>query len=270
MLQPEKLIDFFKKNRINFFCGVPDSVLKNFTNALDQDKKVKHIININEGSAVSMAAGYNLNTKKIPCVYMQNSGLGNAINPLISIAHKKVYSIPLLLLIGWRGAPGINDEPQHNLKGKITPKLLNLLNIKYCVLKKNDDLKKLKKLLVYAKVNNCPVACLVKKNTLKSNDLARIKKKKLNLKREEVIEELLKKINKKTKLIATTGFTSRELNQLRKQNKKNVGTDFYMVGGMGHSSMVSLGASLRSKHDIICLDGDGSFIMHLGSILEYL
>jgi phosphonopyruvate decarboxylase len=268
MIQINKFFKFLKRNKIDYFTGVPDSVLKDINLILNKKSDKEHFIATSEGSAVSLGIGYHLATNKIPCVYMQNSGLGNAINPLISIAHKKVYSIPLLLLIGWRGAPGINDEPQHNLKGKITPKLLNLLNIKYCILKKNDDLKKLKKLLVYSKANKCPVACLVKKNTLKSNNLVKVKKRPFNLKRKEVIEELLKKINKKTKFIATTGFTSRELNQLRTQNKKSVGTDFYMIGGMGHSSMVSLGASLRSKHDVICLDGDGSFIMHLGSIIS--
>ena len=145
MLQPEKLINFLKKKKINFYCGVPDSVLKNFTNALDQDKNIKHIININEGSAVSMAAGYNLNTKKIPCVYMQNSGLGNCFNPLISIIHKKVYKIPMILFIGWRGHPDEKDEPQHNVMGKITKKTLNLLNIKICELNSEKSLENIGK-----------------------------------------------------------------------------------------------------------------------------
>ena len=122
MIFTEELLRTLKKNNINFFTGVPDSILKNVS--LNIDKKKNHIISTNEGSAVAFAAGYYLATKKSCCVYMQNSGLGNAINPLSSIAHSKVYSIPMLLLIGWRGSPSLKDEPQHMLKGKITPKLL--------------------------------------------------------------------------------------------------------------------------------------------------
>ena len=119
MIETKKLFKFLKKERIEFFTGVPDSVLKTASSFLEP-KKEKHFITTNEGSSIAMAIGYYLATKKIPCVYMQNSGLGNAINPLISISHKKVYSIPMLMIIGWRGAPGIKDEPQHNVKGKIT------------------------------------------------------------------------------------------------------------------------------------------------------
>ena len=217
-----------------------------------------------------MGIGYNLATKKIPCIYMQNSGLGNAINPLISIAHKKVYSIPMLLMIGWRGSPGIKDEPQHQIKGKITLKLLKLLNIKFCILENEKDFKKLKKLINYCKKKSEPVAFLIKRNVLKTdNKKTKITEyKKRDLQRKDFIEKLLGLIKNETKLIATTGFTSRELHQIRKNNKISKGKDFYMIGGMGHSSMVSLGISMRSKKEIICLDGDGSLLMHLGSIVS--
>ena len=120
MIETKKLLKILKKNNINYFTGVPDSVLKEIGKYLDKKKEKYHFITPNEGLAVALAIGYNLATKKIPCVYMQNSGLGNALNPLISVAHKKVYSIPMILLIGWRGAPGLKDEPQHELKGLIT------------------------------------------------------------------------------------------------------------------------------------------------------
>ena len=120
MLDPLELISYFKKKKINFFSGVPDSVLKNFTNFLDNLKNTEHYVCVNEGSAVGLAIGYYLRKKKIGLVYLQNSGLGNAINPLVSIADKKVYKIPIVLLIGWRGSPGIKDEKQHLTKGKIT------------------------------------------------------------------------------------------------------------------------------------------------------
>ena len=148
MIDAETLLKFFLKKKISFFSGVPDSVLKNFTELIDK-KKLKHIKAVNEGSAVSVAIGEYLSSGKLPCVYLQNSGLGNAINPLISIAHKQVYSIPLLLLIGWRGDPSLKkeDEPQHRLKGVITPNLLKLLDINYVIFNSKNKIKKISKII---------------------------------------------------------------------------------------------------------------------------
>ena len=270
MIDAKNLFLFLKKNKINFFTGVPDSVLKNFIYILDSNKKkTKHIIATNEGSAVALAAGNYLATKKLALVYMQNSGLGNAINPLISICHSKVYAIPLILMIGWRGSPKENDEPQHQLKGKITPSILKLLNIKFSVLNNFGDLKKIKNLINYSKYKKRPVALLIKNNTLHfDGNFEKDNKSKNYLTREVVINKLLNKIKKNTKIISTTGYTSRELFQIRKDKKYKNGKDFYMVGGMGHSSMVSLGYSLSSKNQVICLDGDGSLIMHMGSLIS--
>ena len=199
---------------------------------------------------------------------MQNSGLGNAINPLVSIAHPKIYSIPLLLIIGWRGSPFVNlDEPQHNIKGKITKDILNLLGIKFLIIRSNKSFTKITKLINFSKKNNRPVALLVEKNIIKLRSKTKVKKNIHNgVKREIIIKELLKKIKKNTKLISTTGYTSRELFQIRKNENIKVGKDFYMVGGMGHSLMVSLGLSLKKKNETICLDGDGALLMHLGSL----
>jgi len=270
MIDANSLFLFFKKNKINFFVGVPDSVLKNFINVLDfNKKKIKHIIAPNEGSAVALGAGNYLSTKKTSLVYMQNSGLSNAINPLISICHSKVYSIPLILLIGWRGAPNDNDEPQHQLKGKITPLILRLLNIKFLILNNLKDKKKIKDLINYSKEKKKPIAFLIKnsKLSLKKN-YKKYYKSKYFLTREFVINELLSKISRNTRIVATTGFTSRELFQIRRDNKFKNGKDFYMVGGMGHSSMMALGYSLGSNNEVICLDGDGSLIMHMGSLIS--
>ena len=165
MIKTKSLINLLKKNNTNFFTGVPDSILKEFSSYLAQNNKKKHIIATNEGSAISIGIGYYLSTKKIPCIYMQNSGLSNALNPLISIAHKKVYSIPLILIIGWRGSPRIKDEPQHEVKGKITRQILNLLNIKYTVLRSSSDLIKFDKQIKYAKKNKTIVACLVEQGS---------------------------------------------------------------------------------------------------------
>ena len=270
MIDAKNLLLFLKKNKIDFFTGVPDSVLKNFIHILDSNKKkVEHIITANEGSAVALAAGNYLVTKKPALVYMQNSGLGNAINPLISICHSKVYSIPLILMIGWRGSPKENDEPQHQLKGKITPSILKLLNIKFSVLNNFKDLKKIKNLINYSKYKKRPVAFLIKNNTLSlDGNFEKDNKLKNYLTREVVINGLLNSIKKNTRIISTTGFTSRELFQIRKNKKYKNGKDFYMVGGMGHASMTSLGYSLSSKNQVICLDGDGSLIMHMGSLIS--
>jgi len=266
VIKINNLFKFLNKNRINFFSGVPDSILKTTKNYLESKKKYKHISTCNEGSAVATAIGYHLSTKKLPCVYMQNSGLGNAINPLISIAHKKVYAIPMLLMIGWRGSPGSKDEPQHLAKGSITIKLLNLLKIKYCIINSEKDFNKLKTVINYSKKNKSIGAFLVKKNTFASDVNLKEKKNKKGILRENFTKLLLENISYKTSIISTTGYASRELHQVRKEYKLKKGKDFYMVGGMGHSSMVSLGYSLFTKKQVICLDGDGSVMMHMGSL----
>jgi phosphonopyruvate decarboxylase len=267
LIEAKILLNQLKKNKIEFFTGVPDSILKSFSNELEKKNySKKNIITANEGSAIATGIGYYLANKKIPCIYFQNSGLGNAINPLISIAHKKVYSIPMLLIVGWRGAPKIKDEPQHITKGKITTKLLKLLNIKYIVLEKESDLKKLNELIKYAKKNFSQVACLVKKNILTGEKKYK-KINKSNVLREDFLNSLLNKVKKNSAIISTTGYTSRELFQIRKNKNFLKGKDFYMVGGMGHASSVAASMSKFSNKQTICIDGDGSFLMHMGSIV---
>ena len=264
MIESKRLVNFFSKNKINNYVGVPDSVLKNFLTYLEKEK-CNNIIACNEGSAVGIAIGQYLSSKKISLVYLQNSGLANAINPLISMAHQKVYSIPMILMIGWRGHDA-KDEPQHNLKGLITKKLLKILNIDYCELTKIEDFKSIKKLIIKSKKKSTPVAILIKKkDVFKKETIKRINKNKIL--RNYVINQLLDKIDKNTKIISTTGYTSRELFQIRSSKNTNIGQDFYMVGGMGHATSVSIGVALNSKKQVICLDGDGSLIMHLGSLL---
>ena len=267
MINPKKLFNFLKRKKINFFTGVPDSILKNFTSSIPNNK---NFIVANEGSGIALATGYYLKKKKIPCVYMQNSGLGNAVNPLVSLAHKKVYSIPMVLLIGWRGKPGINDEPQHNVMGKITKKILNLLDIKNTTLKNDKDFKNLSNIITYSKINSTPVACLIPPNAFSSKLKLRNNNSylKFEVKRHEVIETILNIIGKKNnyELISTTGYTSRELNQIavRKGNLKC--KIFYTPGSMGHVGNISLGSSMNNKKKTMCLDGDGSILMHFGSL----
>ena len=184
MIKVNSLISLLNKNNANFFTGVPDSVLKELSQYLQNKSKKNHIIATNEGSAVSLGIGHYLSTKNIPCVYMQNSGLSNALNPLISIAHEKVYSIPLILIIGWRGSPRVNDEPQHNVKGKITESILKLLNIKYTIIRSSVDLKKFDKQIKIAKKNNSIVACLIEQGTLEKTKKINKKKDFYNLNKE--------------------------------------------------------------------------------------
>ena len=270
MIIAEEFLNELRKNKIDFFSGVPDSVLKNFTNKLNNTKKFKNFILTNEGSAVATGIGYYLSTKKLPAIYLQNSGLGNSLNPLISIAHKKVYQIPMLLIIGWRGAPNLKDEPQHLAQGEITQEILDLCGIKYCILEKKNDFKKIKNLISYSKKTKTPVACLIKNKVLKSKLSKKNKATNLkpnNLTRATFIESFLKCVNKNYKIISSTGYISRELYYQIKKLKLKI-NPFYMVGGMGHTSSVGLGYSLKTNKKVICLEGDGSFLMHLGSAVS--
>jgi phosphonopyruvate decarboxylase len=264
MIYAENLLKFLNKKDINFFSGVPDSILKNFCDIIENNKN--HYSSTNEGSAVSLGIGYYLSTKKIPCIYLQNSGLSNALNPLISIMHKKVYSIPSIFIIGWRGSPGIKDEPQHVVKGGITENILKSLNFKYIVLNDQRDFAKLSKLIDYSKKKLTPVFCLVKKNKIISKTKKNKDKNNNKILRFNFLEKLLIEVKKNTKIISTTGYTSRELMKLRENPLTSKGSDFYMVGGMGHSAMVALGISINNKKEVVCLDGDGSILMHLGSL----
>ena len=265
MINTKKFLKVLTKNGINKYIGVPDSVLKNFLSIIPEKK---NFISNNEGSAIAYGIGYFLATKKIPLVYLQNSGLGNAINPLVSIAHRHVYSIPLLLLIGWRGSPNLEDEPQHQTQGKITKSFLKLLGIRTIILKNDKDLGRISNLISYSYKNNSSVAILIENGKLDKTKKKNLIKNNFEIKRIFFLEKLLKKINKKCKIISTTGFTSRELFQLRLNKDLKNGSDFYMVGGMGHASNVALGYSKYSKKKTIVLDGDGSFLMHLGGLVN--
>ena len=265
MIKVSSLINLLKKNNNKFFTGVPDSVLKELSYSLQKKSKKNHIIATNEGAAVSIGIGHYLSTKSIPCIYMQNSGLSNALNPLISIAHEKVYSIPLILIIGWRGSPRLKDEPQHNVKGKITERILKLLNIKYTIIRNNRDLKKFDRQIKIAKKNNSIVACLIEQGTFEKT--IKIDKNYFyKLDKEIFLKTLLQIIKKNTKIISSTGYNSRELMYLRDKFKIINTSNFYMVGGMGHTASVALGYSLSNKKETLCIDGDGSLLMHLGAI----
>ena len=269
MIEPTSFLNFLEEHEINFFCGVPDSLLKEVCFCMNKSLDSKfHKITANEGSAIALATGYHLATNKVPLVYMQNSGLGNAINPLLSLCDSSVYKIPMVLLIGWRGEPGTSDEPQHMKQGAIQEGLLNTLGIPYeTIYDKFTDYDSLHNLIIKSKNNSCPVAILVKKETfskfknnsdnLISNDL---------MVREKVLEQILSSEIKNEIFVITTGKTSREFYELRKKKSHLLNKDFLTVGSMGHSSHIALGISMFKKNNVYCIDGDGSVIMHMGSL----
>ncbi len=267
IFKPSEFFKILKKNGIDFFCGVPDSLLKNFTNYIDSKvSPSNHIITANEGNAVALATGYNLGTKKIGLVYLQNSGLGNCINPLTSLTNEEVYSIPLVLLIGWRGFEGKNDEPQHLKQGKILKQQLKILGIKFIILEKKKGFEKsISDLILYARTNSIPVAILVKKNSFSDFNLKQNTSKFLVTKR-QVIENVIPHLSKKDLVFSTTGMISRSIIECLKKHKKNSKNFFFNVGSMGHVSSIALGVAITNKKRIICIDGDGSFLMHLGAL----
>ena len=258
------------KKNINFFTGVPDSLLKNFCLCVDQNvSKKNHIIAANEGSAIAIASGYHLGTGKIPMVYMQNSGLGNAINPLLSLCDPKVYSIPILLLIGWRGEPGIKDEPQHIRQGEVQLDLLKTMNIPYEIISKGEESldKKINKIINKVKKGNKPGAILVKKDTFKKHKSSFSNLNEKLMLRETSLNIILDELPSNSVIISTTGKTSREIFEIREQNNQGHSKDFLTVGSMGHCSSIAMGLALsRPDKKIICIDGDGAFIMHMGAL----
>jgi len=269
-ISPLEFFDALADNSIDFFSGVPDSLLKEFCFCIDdRAAKQKHIIAANEGNAIALAAGYHLATDKIPLVYMQNAGFGNAINPLLSLCDRNVYSIPMLIVIGWRGEPEVGDEPQHVKQGKVTLKLFDLLDIPYRIMPDtNSEVKDcLDHLIKIASAKKTPVALVVKKNTFKEYKLEQKKDTLFELTREESIKLIVGKLNPVDIVVSTTGKTSRELYEYREQLQQGHNKDFLVIGSMGHSSQIALAIALEKPlRQVFCLDGDGSVIMHMGSL----
>lgn len=270
MTTPSLFYSTLKKNKIDFFVGVPDSLLKNFLYYISNKvNKKNHIIAANEGTAVAIAAGYNIAKKKIPFVYLQNSGLGNLINPILSMTDKKVYQIPMLVMIGWRGEPNIKDEPQHKTQGEVTIKLIQSIKKKVLILdgREKSDIKKITQAIEVSKKNSEPVFLLVRKNTFTNLvPIYKDTKNNFKLRRQDAIKEILKNLKSNYKIVASTGMISRELYEIREENKDSHVNDFLVVGSMGHASQIALGIATQTKKKIICIDGDGALLMHLGGL----
>ncbi len=270
MIRPDYFIDTLGAHGIDFFAGVPDSLLKSICAYISDHLDERHnIITANEGGAIGLAAGYHLATGRIGCVYMQNSGEGNIINPLASLTDKEVYNIPVLLLIGWRGRPGVHDEPQHIKQGKVTTALLDTMGIGYAVLSKEEEEagKQIARAIAHMRVTNEVYALIVEKDTFDQYTLQNVRMNKLSLGREEAIQTVAASLDGKDVIVSTTGMISRELFEYRTGKGEGHERDFLTVGSMGHASQIALGIALEQPgRRIWCFDGDGAVIMHMGGM----
>ncbi|MDR2027924.1 MAG: phosphonopyruvate decarboxylase [Treponema sp.] len=270
MVEPQFFYNLLTEKGTGFFTGVPDSLLKSFCAYItDHAGERNHIIAVNEGAAVALAAGYHLATGKPPLVYMQNSGIGNAVNPLLSLADPEVYQIPLILLIGWRGEPGVKDEPQHIKQGRVTGALLGAMEIPYVLMADTEDILKgqVERCYAYMAEKKAPYAFVVPKDTFGPYTLQQAGGPGAELSREEAIEEIIKASGPEEFFFSTTGMASRELYELREKLGLGHERDFLTVGSMGHASQIALSAALqRPELSVTCLDGDGALLMHMGAL----
>ncbi|AWX32288.1 phosphonopyruvate decarboxylase [Methanosphaera sp. BMS] len=271
MINVKEFEEFLQESGVGFYTGVPDSQLKAFCDYLEDKYSIgeKHIIAANEGNAVALATGYHLSTGKYGLVYMQNSGLGNAVNPITSLTHPEVYDVPVVYVVGWRGEPGVKDEPQHVKQGAITTDLLEMLDVNCQILTKDttmDDVRKYFEENFKEKLaQGDSIAYVVSKGafesfkTTKSNDYT--------LSREDAIKIIVDNLTLDDMVVSTTGKASRELFEYREELNQGHSNDFLTVGSMGHSSSIALSIALNHKdRRILCFDGDGALLMHMGSM----
>ena len=269
MVEVGKFVGCLKSCGIGFFTGVPDSLLKSFCAYVTDTCGENHVIAANEGGAVGLAAGHYLATGKPALVYMQNSGQGNAVNPLASLADPDVYSIPMVLLVGWRGEPGVKDEPQHVKQGKVTIPLFETLGIPTAILPDDEPaaLEMSRQMVERAKAESRPVALVVRKGLFAQYTLQDKRRDISDLKREVAIEMILRALPEDAVVVSTTGMISREVYETRERLGQGHERDFLTVGSMGHAIMIALGiAKARSDQQVVCLDGDGAALMQMGNM----
>lgn len=270
MLNPLSFIEALLSRGIHFYTGVPDSLLKAFCAAVAAvPAPARHVTAANEGAAVGLAAGSYLASGRPALVYMQNSGEGNAVNPLASLMAPEVYGIPVLLLVGWRGQPGVPDEPQHRKQGKITLPLLDVLDIPYAVLAKDDTTaaRQVEVAVSHMLTSHSPFALVVEKGSFAPYPGAPEEQQALPLSREDAVKAIAASLGPKDVIVSTTGMASRELFECRAAAGEGHQRDFLCVGSMGHASQIALGISLEQPgRRVWCLDGDGACLMHMGSL----
>ena len=267
-MKVEKLVELLGAD---FYTGVPDSQLKSLCNYLMNTYGIDpahHMIAANEGNCTALAAGYHLATGKVPVVYMQNSGEGNIINPVASLLNDKVYAIPVVFIVGWRGEPGIHDEPQHIYQGEVTVKLLEDMDIKPFVIGKETTDEEVEAAMAEFKnvlAQGKDVAFVIRKGAL-SYDEKVVYKNNNTMVREDIIKHIVK-VTGEDPIVSTTGKASRELFETRVANGQSHKYDFLTVGSMGHSSSIALGVAInKPDQKIWCVDGDGAVLMHMGSM----
>lgn len=270
MVSPKDFCTTLQRCGTGFFAGVPDSLLKNVCAYItDNISAEENIIAANEGAAIALGAGNYLATGRIPLIYMQNSGIGNAVNPLLSLADPLVYSIPMVLLIGWRGEPGVHDEPQHAKQGLVTLPLLEAMDIPYTILDSDNAtaMAQTEAALAHARRESRPYAIVIRKDTFSKYSLEGGCRRELPLSREEALKTVIEALPADSVTVSTTGKLSRELFELREARGEGHEKDFLTVGSMGHACSIALGMALgRKERQIVCLDGDGAFIMHTGAL----
>jgi len=258
------------KSKVEFITGVPDTLLNDFCLHVEINwPKDKHVIAANEGNSIALAAGYYLATGTIPIVYMQNSGVGNALNPLISLTHPSVYGIPMILLIGWRGEPGARDHSQHTKQGILTPVFMDDVDIPWRRL--SDSFSEVESAFSWAiqtaNESNGPVALLVPKGVMEKGEKSGFSGEEQLMSREEAIAMIVEKFPKDTVFVGSTGRITRELFEIRNLRGEGHQNDFLNVGAMGHTSSIAAGLAIALKdRNVVCLDGDSSALMHLGSL----
>ncbi len=267
MIAPSWFHKQLTERGVDFFCGVPDSLLKPYCNYIHVNEPQRHIIAVNEGAAVALAAGHYLGTKSPALVYLQNSGLGNMVNPLVSLASREVYGLPMVLLIGWRGEPGRPDEPQHQVQGRITPALLDCLDIPFSILPSSTDAIEhlLDQMMTHFQETPGPFALVVPKGRFEAVDFTPSSPS--DFTREEAVQIIAEALPNETRVVATTGKISRELYEYRERSQTSGRLDFLTVGSMGHASAIALGlARSQPDHMVVCIDGDGAMLMHMGTV----
>lgn len=271
-VSPKAFYNVLAANGVGFVTGVPDSLLKEFCAYVDAAlPSEQHVIAANEGTAIAIAAGTQLATGGLPLIYLQNSGLGNIINPLLSLADSEVYSIPMIIMIGWRGEPGVKDEPQHLKQGRVTTSMLDAMEIPYRYIDDDSDaaVDTAKWATATAIQESCPVILLVRKNAF---DKAEKRREAVNvsqdlMSREDAIGLITDLLPAGCVVVSTTGMISRELYEMREARGQKRSSDFLTVGSMGHASQIALGIALgKPDVDVVCIDGDGAALMHMGGL----
>lgn len=275
MIDPGRFVDRCAELGIELFTGVPDSLLKQLNSQILRTVPGdRHVIAANEGNCVGIAIGHHLRTGGTALVYLQNSGFGNTVNPLLSLADEEVYGVPMVLLVGWRGRAGVKDEPQHVKQGRIMAQLLDALELPWAVLPADQDEAEvqLEGAVATANERSCPYVLMVEKDTFADAPAGPAgptqgPKGDETVSRESALGALVETLGDETVNVATTGMLSRELFELRERRGQDGARDFLTVGGMGHASSIALGvATSEPDREVWCLDGDGALLMHLGAL----